>query len=265
VYAVATAKFLDHESASPDKQYAIIEGTPEDTTHEGTVGGVHKGLSLDSLCISIFQASFKHNDTEDDDVVRLVLAGVVLTTYPLPPSAIADLINLEVGEVMSILESIQPLLRLHDPEQPVRPFHKLLSDLLTSPTRCVEDRFYIDSGKCHSRIALDCLTLMNETLESTLSLFTYTKDYGVENPGEPALKYACASWHIHLVGSTEMTTTLVPTLRGFLDKLGVWLDALGVMGIPTDPVFVLGETIPWLREVRLGFIGGAFQRSHGFE
>jgi hypothetical protein len=185
MYAVATVKFFD-------PKYPIIAYSPDNTIHEGTVEGVHRGLSLDSLCISILQASFRDNDDEDDTIVRSVLATMVLATHPLPPSVIANLISLEVGEVMSILRSIQSLLRLHeDPSQPVWPFHKLLSDLLTSPTRCTDKRFHISPGKFHSKIALNCRKLIGRTLEAGFSLQNYTTDF------EVTLKYAHTSQDFH--------------------------------------------------------------------
>jgi len=174
-----------------------------------------------------------------------VIAAVVLATHPLPPSAIADLTCSEVNEVMSILRSMQSLLRLQeDPDQPVYPFHKLLSDLLTSPTRGVDERFYISPGKFHSEITLNCLKLMNETLGDHLQFM-----------GSIALKYACTSWHTHLSESREDVTTLIPTLHHFLeDKIGAWLEVLA--GLREDPVFALKKAMSWLHEVCLGLFWG---------
>ena len=248
VYAVATVRFLDNTLRAPDKQYAIIERSPEDTIHEGTVEGVHRGLSLDSLCNSIFQASFRNNDAEDDAIVCSVLACVVLAVPPLSPLAIANLICLEVEEVLGVLGLIQPLLRLpEDPNQPVYPFHKLLSDLLTSPIRCIDNRFYIPPGKFHSEIALNCLRLMNETLEDSLSLQNQNP-MGSELDERIALKYACTSWHNHLSKSREDIPPLIPALLHFLeDKLVPWLEVLGVLRV--DPLDALNKTIFWLHEV----------------
>ena len=256
VYAVATVKFLDNTFRMPDKQYSIIERSPDDTVHEGTVEGVHRGLSLDSLCNSIFEAAFRNNDVEDDAIVCSVLASVVLVTHSLPPSAIANLICLDVKEVISILGSIQPLLRLQeDPDQPVYPFHKLLSDLLTSPIRCVDERFYISPKKFHSEIALNCLKLMNETLEDNLSFqYQHTTEPRVELLLENiALKYACTSWHIHLSKSREDVDALIPTLYHFLEnKFMAWLEVFGTL--EADPVFALKKTISWLHKVQLSLL-----------
>ena len=253
VYAVATVKFLDHKQTPTSEKYAIIAHSPDDTIHEGTVEGVHRGLSLDYLCISILQGSFKNNDDEDDTIVRSVLAIMVLATYPLPPSAIADLSCSEVGEVVSILSSITSLLRLHeDPNRPVRPFHKLLSDLLTSSTRCADKRFYISPGKYHSEIALNCLRLMNETLEGGLSLQNDTAH------SEVTLKYACAAWHVHLAQAREDVATLISSLRHFLEeKSGMWLWVLGAPAT-TTVMSARENTTSWLREVH-------FVRSNSFQ
>jgi len=143
-YAVATVKFLDRGVRAPSKRYIIIADSPDDTVHEGTVEGVHGGLSLDSLCISVFHASFKENDDVDDAIVRSVLT-VALSTHPPPPSGIPKTVSLGIGEVLGILKSISSLLELHkDNDRPVRPFHKLLSDCLTNPRRCTDKRFLID-------------------------------------------------------------------------------------------------------------------------
>jgi hypothetical protein len=222
-YAVATVKFLDHWN--PSKRRDIITNDPENTIYEGTVEGLHGGLSLDSLCVFIPQESFKNNTAKEDAIVCSVLATVILVTHPLPPSAIAGLTHLRVGGVMSVLRSIQSL-RLHeDPSQPVCSFHKLLSDVLTSPTRCANKRFYISPGQFHPGIALNCLRLINETLEDNFSLQSHTMDSKV------ALKYACASWYIYLAQAVEDVIALTSALRGFLEeKVEAWTRVLDEPG-----------------------------------
>ena len=148
-YAVATVKFLDRAVRMPSTLFAIIERSPNDTVHEGKVKEVHGGLSLDSLCTSILQVSFIGNSAEDDDMVRSVLAAAALFTPPCSPSAIPKTVRaqtsevVDIKEVMQILGSIHSLLELRDdPDHPVRPFHKLLSDCLTDSERC-DRRFFI--------------------------------------------------------------------------------------------------------------------------
>jgi hypothetical protein len=245
-YAVATIKFLDHWN--PSQRCDTITNDPENTICEGKVEGAHWGLSLDSLCFFILQESFKNNTAKEDAIVCSVIATVILVTHPLPPSAIAGLTRLRVRGVMSILRSIQSLLRFHeDPSQPVCSFHKLLSDILTSPIRCANKRFYISPGKFHSGIALNCLRLMNETLEDNFSLQSHTMDSKV------ALKYACTSWYIHLAQAVEDVIALTFALRGFLEgKVEAWMRVLDEPGATAVVESARERTTFWLREVRFG-------------
>ena len=148
-FAVATVKFLGNSPRMPNKRYLIIEGSKDKTIHEGTTDGVHGGLSLDSLCTSIFHASFACNSAEDNAIVRSIIAAA-LSSPPLPPSMIPEAVHTQTGksveikEVIEVLESIHSLLDLcEDLNQPVRPFHKLLPDYLTDPKRCSDENFLI--------------------------------------------------------------------------------------------------------------------------
>ncbi|KAF9781009.1 hypothetical protein BJ322DRAFT_1082678 [Thelephora terrestris] len=149
VYAVATVRFLRNTPRTPDKRYTTIERSKEDTIHEGTVQGVHRGFSLDSLCTSILQASFAHNTAEDNTLVRSVLAAALLVP-PFSPSSISKAVRAQTGELIKmeevthILESAHPLLELdEDTNHPVRPFHRLLPDCLTNPMRCSDEQLLI--------------------------------------------------------------------------------------------------------------------------
>ena len=50
----------------------------------------------------------------------------------------------------------------------------------------------------------------------------------------PALRYACMSWHVHLVGAHEIlahTSTITSTLHQFLEKKFLfWLEVLSIVG-----------------------------------
>lgn len=143
-YAVATVKFLGETIRMPNKRCTIVERSPHDTSYEGKVPGVHRGLSLDALCTSILQVSFAHNDEEDNAIVRSVLTAAALFTPPFSPSAIPGAVDLEMDEVVGILESIHSLLELRENlDHPVRPFHKLFSDCLADRARCLDKRFLI--------------------------------------------------------------------------------------------------------------------------
>ena len=259
VYAVATLKFLDHGFKRPDKQLEVIVKFPENTIHEGKAR-LPTNTTVDSLYSSIFQATFRKNDAEDDAVVRSVLAAVILVTYPLSPSAIATLMDMETNEVFSLLTSVQSLLTLHeDPDYPVRSFHKSFPDFITDPTRCLDKRFFISCPDHHTELTLRCLSLMNRKLEKDIcSIPEFTLNSEVEGLpervkdriGEP-LRYASRSWYKHLVLVESQTQAVCFALREFLEENFLsWLEALSVLGAARDAVRALDGTTKWLNEVR---------------
>jgi hypothetical protein len=263
VYAVATLKFLDHAFTLPNNQLDIIAKSPGSTAHEGNAE-VRSSTTLDSLYISSFQGAFDMMTADDDAKVRFVIGTVVLAVNPLPPSAIASLVNLEKQEVMNILRLIQSLLKLNeDPDSPVLPFHKSFPDFIVDPLRCPNERFHVSPMTGHLKLALGCLKLMNSSLEQNLlSLPDYTLNSEVEDLQtrirgriSVALEYACKSWHSHLFEARGDITAIVSTLRSFLQEgFLAWLEVLSVIGAAKDAVIALEKLMPWLREVCFGLL-----------
>jgi hypothetical protein len=261
VYAVATLKFLDHAFTPPSKQLDIITRSPGSTTYEGKAK-VRPSATLDSLYVSSFQGAFDGMDADDDEKVRFVIGTVVLAVNPLPPSAIATLVDLGKQEVMDLLRLIQSLLKLsEDPDSPVLPFHKSFPDFITDPLRCPNKRFHISPGIGHLKLALNCLRLMNGNLEQNLlslpdyALNSEVKDLQtrIENRIGIALQYACKSWHSHLTEVRGDIAVVVSALRRFLQEgFLAWLEVLSVTGAARDAVIALEKLMPWLQEVCFG-------------
>jgi len=72
----------------------------------------------------------------------------------------------------------------------------------------------------------------------------------VEKCIDPALQYACLSWHVHLVdaGTTPTRTPgITPILRRFLEnKFLCWLEVLSVLGAVRNAVDALQVITDWL-------------------
>ena len=257
VYAVATTKFLQHKFRCPWDRLDIIMASPEITIHEGRVG-LKTYSSLDSLYASILHAGFFENDADDDAVVRSVLSAVVLVTNPLSPSAIANLMGFGCDLVISLLESVQSLLVLHeDPDQPTQPFHKSFTDFMTDPSRCSDPRFHI-SPDHHTELALRCLGLMHGSLNRKMfSIPDYALNSDVEDLPkiresriDSALVHACSSWYNHLVVAEHPISDLLSALRRFLEENFVfWLEVMSVLCAVGDAVRALTATLKWLNQV----------------
>ena len=260
VYAVATIKFIEKQGTNPRRQLDLLLQSPESSAREAKIN-FKTNTSLDSLYASILKGAFGDDDDPDNDPrMRLVLSVVILAANPLSPSSVARLLGFDVEEVFPLLSSAQSLLILQgDVDCPVRPFHKSFPDFITDPNRCTNPRFHISPPNYHSRVLIACLNLMDRTLEKNMCKLpdgVTNSDVGdlkerAEQYIEPALQYACRSWHTHLPsGPTTPINTLEITsaLRRFLEgKFLFWLEVLSILGAIRNAVNGLRAAVDWLK------------------
>ena len=253
VYAAATVKFVDTNQRDPRKQLDLLQSQKI---------GDHEGKSLDSLYTSILRDAFGDNRPEDDAKTRSILAAVVLVANPLSPSTIAILLGFDTEDVPLFLSSVNSLLILQeDVDCPVRPFHKSFPDFITDPTRCTNARFHISPPDHHAQLLIACLGLMDRTLEKNMcKLPDGVANSDVSDLKErtekyinPALLYACVSWHTHHVSLVDADKipahipTITPAIHWFLEtKFLFWLEVLSVLGAARNAVDALQVTMDWL-------------------
>ena len=263
VYAVATLKFIDKQNAHPRAQLDLLLKSPESSVREGKTKFKTKA-TLDSLYTSILLEAFGDDDDPDNDPkVRSMLGAMVLAANPLSPSLIARLLGFDVEEVFSLFSSVQSLLIFQDDiDSPVRPFHKSFPDFITDPNRCINPRFRISPPDHHSRVLVACLNLMDQTLEKNMCKLpegvanSDVKDLAerIERCVEPALRYACISWHVHLAGGSVNIFKTTSTLCRFLEgKFLYWLEILSVLSAVRIAVDALQTAVDKL-EVRQAYI-----------
>ena len=255
-YAVATTRFIDHRNKSPKKQLERLLQSPENSEFEGKTK-FKANTTLDLLYLSILQDSYDDDDPEYDSKVRSVLGAVVLAVNPLSPTAIAALLGLGTDEVFPILSSIHSLLTLHeDVERPTRAFHKSFADFIADPTRCTDERFFVRPADHHSEISIRSLELMNQRLDRNMCklpeavINSEVEDLQARTDQyiDRALRYACKSWHQHLVSKEPSHMLEVKAvLHRFLEaRFLFWLEALSVLGATREAVDATSAAAKWL-------------------
>ena len=263
VFAVATVKFIDRRSGNPRKQLDLLLQAPENSAREARAKFRHNA-TLDSLYTSILREAFGEDDDPDSDPkIQSVLGTMILAANPLSPSTIAMLLGLDPDDVFPLLSSVQSLLILHeDIGYPVRPFHKSFPDFIVDPKRCNNKRFQVSPPDHHSRLLISCLDLMNRTLEKNMCKLpddVANSDVGdlkerIERYIDPALQYACRSWHTHLLGGRTVSIhkpEITSALHRFLEgKVLFWLEVLSVLGEVKNSIAALQATTDWLEVCR---------------
>jgi len=250
-HASAIVRFIQNAKWSPRKQLDILLQSQRI--------GSQRGKTLDSPYTLILQVAFSDSRPEHDDKIRSILGAVVLATNPLSPSTIARLLGLDAKYVLSSLSLVNSLLIFQeDVNHPIQPFHRSFSDFITSPTQCTNQKFHISPPDHHLELLVGCLDLMNWTLkknmcklpDSVTNLDVNNLKERVEKYIDPALQYACMSWHIHLINAHTIPAcapTITPTLHQFLGtKFLFWLEVLSVLGAVKNAVDALQATVEWL-------------------
>ena len=274
IYAVATVKFIDNPRNNPRKRLDFLLQSPESSTHEGKTK-LKANTTLDSLYMTILQEAFDDEDPQSDPRIRSVLGAVILATNPLSPSTIAAFLGLGTGDVFPLLSSFHSLLLLQqDANHPVRPFHKSFPDFLVDPTRCINPRFRVSPPDHHSELVIGCLELMNRMLKKNMFEFPdgFTNDEvdglreSAERSIDRSLRYACESWHKHLVDANAApthTAKITSALHQFLEqKFLFWLEVLSVLGVLRDAVDALEAAGKWLEVFRGCMIDGFPEFTH---
>ena len=255
VYAVATVRFISHGSIGPRGQLEKLLKSPESTKYQGKAK-LNPKASLDSLYTSILQGCFGDDDPEDDSKLRSVLGAIVVATNPLSPSSIAMLLSFHTSDVSHQLSLVHSLVLQGDSNYPVQPFHKSFPDFITDSARCTHQRFYVSPPYHHHELLKGCLELMNRTLEKNICKLpdgianceVGDLDERKKQYINPALEYACRSWHKHLVNEhAGYTDTISAAIDDFLRKKFLfWLEVLSVLGAAREAVNALGVVIKWV-------------------
>ena len=261
VYAAVVVKFIGHGNSDLRERLDRILQSPDDNTRRWK-DRFEANSMLDSLYTSILQEGFGNGDPENDRKARSVLGAVVLAVNPLSPSAIAALLEFDMEDVSALLSSIHSLLILQDvANHPVRPFHQSFVDFIADPTRCTNQRFRVSPPDHHFSLLMGCLKQMNRRLvhnmcelpDGVANSEVDDLEERTERYIDPALRYACESWHKHLVHErTARTHVIISALRRFLeDKFLFWLEVLSVLGGVRGAIHALDATKKWLVEVCL--------------
>ena len=261
IYAVATVRFIDDRNSDPKErldQLLRLQG------RNARVGKTKPNIALDSLYRTILEEAFGKNYSEDDQKTCSVLGAVILAADPLSPSAIATLLGLNAKSVFLQLASIHSLLVLGDADSPVRPFHSSFSDFITDPDRCTNERLRVSPPSHHPELLAGCLRQMNLALEKNIcklpDAVINSKVDDLRNRTEkyinPALQYACKSWHKHLVdGDAGHTLEIGSAIRLLLEKKFLfWLEVLSILGAAREAVSALEVTADRVKVCRVSVV-----------
>ncbi|KIL56963.1 hypothetical protein M378DRAFT_423551 [Amanita muscaria Koide BX008] len=201
---------------------------------------------LDQFYTVILRNAVPENCHNVDTISRYqsVVGAIVFVQRPLPVSALAQLINIDVVEIREVLDNLQSVILLGSDDVP-RIYHKSFPDYLTDEARCKDPRLRIDTKICHIHIATRCFEIMDKGLKRNVlglgdpARFMSNED-GLKEDGirderiqekiPQQLRYACVYWVNHLEVNVE-DEVLMNGLEKFVDgHMLYWFEVLSLIG-----------------------------------
>ncbi|KAJ7814579.1 hypothetical protein B0H13DRAFT_1664697 [Mycena leptocephala] len=201
--------------------------------------GISRTGIIDNLYGQIFEVAYSGKEPNEVCTMRQPVDTVICLREPLSINGISNLLGFPAGDVREVLGPFHSVINIpaSNDEAP-RLFHASFPDFMTEAHR--SGKYRLDIETQHAILALQCICLMNSTLNrNPLGLIRTTMapriDQKLVDKNIPAgLQYASVYWATHLGLATHVKSIwneLVSGLGIFVKShLLHWLECLSLMG-----------------------------------
>ncbi|KAE9382420.1 hypothetical protein BT96DRAFT_1057731, partial [Gymnopus androsaceus JB14] len=195
--------------------------------------------ALDELYSSVINNSMGTSNMREKEEFLKVLHTVITVSNPVSCKVIAQLSDLEVGQVETFIRSLGSVLYVSGENNAVYSFHASFSDYLFEEARA--NSIHCLKQQHHTLLSKQCLEIMNKKLKFNMlnlpsSFLPDNEIAGIEtkvkNEIDECLVYVCKAWVYHFVESTKDTEVL----SNFINSAEVvhWVEAMSLLRIGRD-------------------------------
>ncbi|KIM86175.1 hypothetical protein PILCRDRAFT_5220 [Piloderma croceum F 1598] len=202
------------------------------------------------------------------DATKYVLGSILVAKTPLTQTGLDSLLGLGRNVVQtlqdggrirltssaSMIHALGSILRVDD-KGIIRVLHASVIDFFTNPSRCTDERFFIDRTKYNHQLTICCFKAMDDLKQDICAVDDPTKfNSEIDDLDERLIKhlpehlrYACRSWHWHLTDITE-SNDVYNQAKGFLfTHLLHWIEVMSLLDDINDVFLGLENTKSWLQ------------------
>jgi hypothetical protein len=263
VWAAIVCNFIaDDEIGNPETQLSLILA---DTT-ESDAEELYLWEDLDHLYLRVLRRAISVK-TPTLRMQRFceVLGAVVVVANPLSASALESLLDAyplassghsATLTVYDTLRKLQSVLMVPENEG-IRIIHPSFSDFLVDPSRCTDERFYINPIPHHAQLAKACLRHMTQSLHRDMCQLGGSPRMNSDVPDldeqlsqfiPEHLHYACHFWAEHLYKSPIDDSELYGMVQAFIfEHLLHWLEVLSLLRALDSAIATLKIAQSWAK------------------
>ncbi|BCS07109.1 hypothetical protein ALUC_11490S [Aspergillus luchuensis] len=241
VYASTCCRFLEDPYYYSSRLDQILKDDSEAETPQA---------KLDNIYIRVIEMSLNARSKKEREIMiedfRLIVGTIMVIFKPASASTLEALLFSSSSKDKRIQRCVEPLRSLLDvraANDPIRPVHLSLRDLLLSRERCKSTpELYINPQQLHLILFERCMETM-KSLKQNLCDFVLPDSSPSDVSSESletflpaALLYACRYWIDHLMQlSSDEQSELLNDNGGIIEcfirqKLLFWFEALSLMG-----------------------------------
>lgn len=210
---------------------------------------------LDNMYLTILdrmlldQGIREHDQAMND--FRTVAGSIVLLAEPLSAQSLATMLDVSLTLIDDTLQPLHSV--LHIPASrtsSIRLLHLSFHDFLTDPLLKSSNKFYIDAGRTHARLAQQCVWRLNQpgVLSNDLCKISrpgarrvkYSMDY-VAGYLTSDIAYACCHWAWHAIQAKQELFDADYVHLFLLQHFLHWLEALSWLGRLSSAVGFIRE------------------------
>ncbi|KAJ3304916.1 hypothetical protein HDU76_005100, partial [Blyttiomyces sp. JEL0837] len=190
---------------------------------------------LDQVYTRVLAEAYNSADEAGLDRFRKVIGVVITADEPLNQESIARLVSLTAVEVGGVILRVRSILTISNGM--IKVLHKSLKVFLSSPQRCKDTNFCVDTLTFHTIMANSSLQITNSDLFRNMANLdekanTFSPS-ATSNVISPCLTYCCKHWMSHLLVTKD--SFLLRSVNVFCSKsLRHWIEALVLLGCLTD-------------------------------
>jgi hypothetical protein len=201
-------------------------------------------MHLDALYVHVLSTC---SDDNGELAGKLLGTAALLDAHPTP-SLLVTLLQLPLQEVMMTLQDfVDARVLITDTtmnsitdETSLHVCHNSLRGFVVDPLRCRLKHYLMSPPHIHEALLYRCLSLLNAHLRQDICDIHHPGISNADVPGLPsritqcipeAVRYACLSWPVHLLGSGSPSGTVSAALIRFCtDHLLHWIEVLSLLG-----------------------------------
>ena len=202
------------------------------------------------------------------DTTKYVLGSILVAKTPLTQTGLNLLLGLGRNVVQTLQDGCQIRLTssaslIHalgsilwvDDKGIIRVLHASVIDFFTNPSQCTDRCFFIDRSKYNCQLAICCFKAMDDLKQDICAVNDPTKfnseivdlDERLNQHLPEHLRYACRSWHLHLIDITE-SNNVYNQAKGFLfTRLLHWIETMSLLDDIDGVYLALEYTKTWLQ------------------